>query len=626
MTDNMARILTTLRARSGKWLMLIVIISVIWQGCKEGTPQEVEETPEVISELPYKSLPLTSLEGMETSGSNWQIVEGVVSDFQKKHHIDMKDGTGVLLNNQTPEQKAHIFTGFAHGDMELDIEFLMPKTSNSGIYFQSRYEVQLLDSWMVEEPAAGDCGGIYERWDPSRPDGQKGYEGHPPRINAAKAPGLWQHFHIKFRAPRFDAEGNKTANAVFEEVILNGIKIHENVEVTGPTRAAASEDSEVPLAPLMIQGDHGPVAFRNIKYKLYEDNSLAISNLTYDYYEMEEDYREFPPLDSLPVALSDTTSTMIVDRLSQQQNDVAFRFKGDLNVAVPGDHLFILSAYNGARLFIDDEEVIAEGQDRALKNLTAGRHDLRLDYYNSNRRKLLFLEYEGPGQRRTTLAGVYPERLRRVPTLLHLDPSPDEPEMVRSFISYKGDKLTHAISVGDPARINYSYDLKSGSLLQVWRGGFADMSQAWVNRGTPQLLLPQGMSVVLPKSAFLTENGSSAQASGELGYEGYAIDESGRPTFRFANASVDFQDAYHPSPDGTGLIRTLTNDAETAITVSIAIGDFVEEVRASCFVIDGNHYLEMMDDTTPSIRESNGKKEMLLEVPSKSQAKYAIIW
>ena len=65
-----------------------------------------------------------------------------------------------------------------------------------------------------------------------------------------------------FRAPRFDAGGKKTANARFVKVVHNGQVIHENVEVTGPTRAAAFND-EKPHGPLMLQGDHGPVAYRN---------------------------------------------------------------------------------------------------------------------------------------------------------------------------------------------------------------------------------------------------------------------------------------------------------------------------------------------------------------------------
>jgi hypothetical protein len=57
--------------------------------------------------------------------------------------------------------------------------------------------------------------------------------------------------------------GKKTANAMFVKVVHNGVLIHENVEVTGPTRASLFGD-EKPIGPLMLQGDHGPVAYRNL--------------------------------------------------------------------------------------------------------------------------------------------------------------------------------------------------------------------------------------------------------------------------------------------------------------------------------------------------------------------------
>ena len=71
---------------------------------------------------------------------------------------------------------------------------------------------------------------------------------------------------MTFRAPCFDGLGKKTANACFVKVVHNGKVIHENVEVTGPTRAAMYED-EKPTGPIMLQGDHGPVAYRSVRVR-----------------------------------------------------------------------------------------------------------------------------------------------------------------------------------------------------------------------------------------------------------------------------------------------------------------------------------------------------------------------
>ena len=84
-----------------------------------------------------------------------------------------------------------------------------------------------------------------------------------PRVNASRAPGEWQWLRIRFRAPRFDTSNRKTENARFLRVVLNGQVVQENVEVEGPTRAHM-DLPEAAENPLMLQGDHGPVAYRNI--------------------------------------------------------------------------------------------------------------------------------------------------------------------------------------------------------------------------------------------------------------------------------------------------------------------------------------------------------------------------
>lgn len=190
---------------------------------------------------------------------DWLIAGGVKTDPADPKQLLTGPGSGVAVNG--PKGRArNLLSKHEHGDVEAHVEFMVATGSNSGVYFQGRYEIQILDSWGVkkEELKHGDCGGIYERWAEN-----KGFEGHPPRVNASRPPGKWQTFDVVFRAPRFDSEGKRVANAKFIKVVHNGKVVHENVEVTGPTRAATYAD-ERPTGPLMLQGDHGPVAYRNI--------------------------------------------------------------------------------------------------------------------------------------------------------------------------------------------------------------------------------------------------------------------------------------------------------------------------------------------------------------------------
>ena len=218
----------------------------------------------------FTSIPLSNLDAFNRPGTNWSIAGNAAADINSEGILNTRYRTGVVVNLISQKDNTHLITRQQFGDIELELDFMMPKGSNSGIYLQGRYEVQLFDSWGNIDPTYADCGGIYQRWDEKRPGNMKGYEGIPPLMNTAKAPGLWQHIRIKFRAPRFDSQGKKTENARFEEVYLNGVLIQLQVEVTGPTRAAAYED-EQPEGPLMLQGDHGNVAFRNISYRSLTD-------------------------------------------------------------------------------------------------------------------------------------------------------------------------------------------------------------------------------------------------------------------------------------------------------------------------------------------------------------------
>jgi len=192
----------------------------------------------------------------------WEIVGDTFTNPKNVKLLSSKPGTGIILNGPTGRTN-NILSKVEFGDVRAHIEFMIPKGSNSGVYFMGRYEIQVYDSYGVEKgqyPGI-ECGGIYERWDNNR--NPKGFEGHSPRVNASRAPGQWQTFDVIFRAPRFDKNGQKISNARFEKIVHNGVVVHEDVELTGPTRASTYND-EKPTGPLMLQGDHGPVAYRNI--------------------------------------------------------------------------------------------------------------------------------------------------------------------------------------------------------------------------------------------------------------------------------------------------------------------------------------------------------------------------
>jgi sugar phosphate isomerase/epimerase len=190
---------------------------------------------------------------------DWKIMSDVRLDPKNSKRLIGEEGPGGEYLNGDKGRTVHLVTGGGEfGDVEAHIEFMISKGSNSGVYFQGRYEVQIYDSHGVakDQYPGLECGGIYPRW-----VNNKNVEGHSPRVNVSKPPGEWQEFHVIFRAPRFK-EGRKIANARFEKVWHNGQLIHENLELNGPTRAGIS-NNEKPTGPLLFQGDHGPIAYRN---------------------------------------------------------------------------------------------------------------------------------------------------------------------------------------------------------------------------------------------------------------------------------------------------------------------------------------------------------------------------
>ena len=190
-------------------------------------------------------------------GSEWMTVRSVRLDNANPKTLGFEAGQGAVLLNGPKEKTVNLVSDEKFGDCELYVEFMIPKGSNSGIYVQGLYEIQIFDSYGVAQPKDTDCGAIYHRWIDNKPVG-----GSAPRVNASLPPGSWQSFHAWFQAPRF-TDGKKTQDALFIRVVQNGKVVQENVSVNGGTRSHLPLE-EASINPLMLQGDHGPVAFRNL--------------------------------------------------------------------------------------------------------------------------------------------------------------------------------------------------------------------------------------------------------------------------------------------------------------------------------------------------------------------------
>ena len=192
----------------------------------------------------------------------WHSVQAVTLDPANPRKLTIEAGKGVWTN--APKGTAQdLYTTREYGDVAVEIEFLIPQRSNSGIKLMGLYEVQITDSHGKSKMTGSECGGIYPRAE-LLPKYRHLDEGIAPKSNACGKPGEWQKLEIAFRAAKHEGEGKdrkKIATARFDRVVLNGTVIHENLEVSSPTGHNWTK-VEPAKGPLMLQLDHGPVAVR----------------------------------------------------------------------------------------------------------------------------------------------------------------------------------------------------------------------------------------------------------------------------------------------------------------------------------------------------------------------------
>ncbi len=203
-------------------------------------------------------------EAWRSPAAGWSEAGDARIDPSNPRKLVPVEGRGVVITGRVGRAR-NLVTRERFGDIELHLEFLVPKGSNSGVKFQGLYEIQILDSHGVARPTGKHCGGIYPRAE-LLPRYRYLDDGIAPLVNAARPPGEWQTLDAVFQAPRFDSSGKKTEDARLVRAVLNGQVIHENVPLKTPT-GHAWHDREVAEGPLFLQGDHGPVAFRNVRVR-----------------------------------------------------------------------------------------------------------------------------------------------------------------------------------------------------------------------------------------------------------------------------------------------------------------------------------------------------------------------
>ncbi|UBM57872.1 DUF1080 domain-containing protein [Marinilongibacter aquaticus] len=581
-----------------------------------------------LSLFAQKKLPLQNLDDFKNPAGNWKIVGKVFADPTLENDLQTEPGTGVLANihaHGTYGQKYELISKFEHGDADVEFDFMMAKGSNSGFYLQGNYEIQLLDSWGKAHPKYNDCGGIYERWDDAKPEGQKGYEGTAPRINACKAPGLWQHMKISFQAARFNSKGEKIANAKILSISMNGMLLHENVELSGVTRGALTQ-KEVAQGPIRIQGDHGSVAFKNLVITNFDQKPASLSNLKYSV-----NYDAYDPnVDPKTLKVDDSGSlNALTWEFLKQPNEYNYTITGDLNIPVDGKYNISLYSTSNNSLTIDGKEVLADkytgGNDERKGEIELKKGTHKLVFHNAKydgwMKPTLGLFIAGPGFRPTALHN-FSSMLGSKPA----DPILYEAENntnLRSFMDIweEGEKhrVVHNINVGFKDQIHYSYDLDKGALFQVWRGGFLNATPMWNSRGDGSSRPLGALTALEDEMTISSSTENWPKDSVGTGYvpKGYSLDHDNVPTMHYLIYGTKVDDKTEVI-DGKYFQREITvGSNDKKLFAKLAEGKSIEKVKDGLYAVDNSDYFIKVAPETQVVLKSEGQNQELI-VPIQS--------
>ncbi|MDR7132381.1 hypothetical protein J2X69_004748 [Algoriphagus sp. 4150] len=565
-----------------------------------------------------------TLDSFSNNKGSWTEVGKVWADPAIPGSLQSQSGNGILANipgKKTPG--TDIISTDKFGDVDLSLEFMVAPGSNSGVYLQGNYEIQILDSWTSTSTKPGDNGGIYQRWDESKPEGQKGYQGYAPRQNVSKAPGIWQKLEVSFQAAKFDASGNKIENARFLSVKLNDVTIHENLEVYGPTRGSMTGE-DVAEGPLRIQGDHGAVAFRNIEITPFNAKTPSISNVGYETYQ-----GSFNSLEELEgktaVAKGNVASFKEVPSSVSDVN--LTKYTANLNVAEAGEYLITLQVPGGLSGFALGNESVSGLSDRGVrvtKQLKAGDNPVQI-IASKNRNWSVDgfnLSISGPGLRNTDLlvseAGAYQDT---DPIYVDADATP----VLRSFRDIPNFKrLSHVVSVAGKERVNYAYDMETGTLIQVWRGEFLNATPMWNSRGNG-VSVPRGAVINLTAPA-INAVGSDYSASEEFRTKGYQlIDGSQDIVFSYLLSGESVKDEIKVLDSGKGISRSVSGIGNGFYKV--AAGTEIQKINKGYYLLPETGVYLQYDEATygaPVSHTTDGNAGIFL--PAKGNIVYNLLF
>ena len=546
-----------------------------------------------------QDFPLNKLSNDNWDLGAWKQAESVDNPFQKK--AGFTPGNKILFSN-TP---AKITSKLTTADAKVRFEFLLGNNSEGIFYIQGRHGILLSNTRPMGAILKSD-GGL-----------------QLPLQQAGKAVGLWQKLEVTFSEASF---GNALT---IEKVVLNDVIIHEGyiLPTTGTNEG-----------PLAFENKAGTVAVKNIEYLKYnKEKPLKLSDLSYELFETYDWNQQFAPKSNKPNDTG-TTATLTKD-FGAGFNRFLLIFKGNLDVEKDGSYSLIADYAGKGSLTVDGKELIPMEPESYRKprvayvDLKKGKHPIEIRYIKVWWKAELGLFAAGPEIRPYPLHAE--TSLPSPQAVGEIDITPkNDVELVRSFVMFNGTKRTHAISVGNPVGIHYTFDLDQGTLLYAWKGDFADVTEMFHERGEPQLLRPKGVKAIFsgkPTIAALTDANAvmpdSLDDYKDFIFKGYSLDAQGIPTYKYQYKGAQITQKITPSNEG-GISNTISATGGSNLYTRLGEAKSITMINKGFYSLEDTNgnasYIQIDQKAKPIIRNSKAGQEIIL--PLNGTTSYSILW
>ena len=552
---------------------LALLFSILLAGCTSIPEPTLINIGEYI---PQKDFPLDEFSVPLSSKKDWDSEGWQESSENETAVWTSTSGTATSLSS--------------HQDAQIHLEMQLSPGSSLEIKLQNAYPL------VIHADASAEGHGSISGISPSHATGKK--------------PGLWQSLDIEFSAPTSNDSDQLPARII--RASLNGIPIHQQVLLP----ASNAEG----FGGLVLQAT-GEVSLRNIAIKRMDQVATGKSqiaqklipakSISYEYFE-KADWNLLSVFDGLTAISTGSSDLMDIAAHSQRESNYGLIYTGTFTVPAAGTYVFLLSSDDGSSLTLDGElSIMNDGfhGDETVTDtidLEAGEHEAVIHFFQGGGGASLRLDYTGEGLGTIPLFSPEKGAVSESNKTYLLDPE-SEPIVQRGFLIYPpnqklalGDapaRITHGVSVGDPAGNNFAVDAGQGTLLMLWHGKFANMANMWEGRGEWQNLSPLGDLVARsgkPDFAFLPDNKSfwpdSLGESSPIQPKGYELDDQGWPTFEYKMGNATIEDGYLTNQDG--LIRTTKiSGNEASIYQLIASGTVIENLGKGSYAVQGPGYL-----------------------------------